>query len=514
MRAIPERNHTDVDGIPRTVGISEKELTMKYYVGLCCALLGISVSISDAQELPARELRQVFAANDFVQPLFLTHAGDGSDRIFVVEKPGRIKVMPNVDDAVATDFLDIRDQVNPVSEGGLLSVAFHPEHGTNGLFYVYYTRGTFFSRVSEFRVSGDPNVADVESERVLWEVSQPATNHNGGQLAFGPDGMLYVGLGDGGGGGDTFRNGQDPTTWLAAILRIDVDARTAGLQYGIPPDNPFVGNSQDWREDIWAYGLRNPWRFSFDRKSGQLWAGDVGQSLWEEVDVIEKGANYGWNRMEGFHCFSPQTNCDTVGLTLPVFEYGHDVGASITGGYVYRAARLSGLYGVYIYGDFVSKRIWGLRYEEDKVRSNDLIATSPSSISSFGEDESGEVYIVGFEGPIYLIELLPGEMPTAVLSEEGELPQAHALHQNYPNPFNPSTTISFTVATSGPVELSVFDLLGRRVRILTEGPRPSGQHTVVWDGTDEKERAVGSGIYVYRLRIADFVQTRKMVLVK
>ena len=487
---------------------------MKYYVGLCCALLGISVSISDAQELPARELRQVFAANDFVQPLFLTHAGDGSDRIFVVEKPGRIKVMPNVDDAVATDFLDIRDQVNPVSEGGLLSVAFHPEHGTNGLFYVYYTRGTFFSRVSEFRVSGDPNVADVESERVLWEVSQPATNHNGGQLAFGPDGMLYVGLGDGGGGGDTFRNGQDPTTWLAAILRIDVDARTAGLQYGIPPDNPFVGNSQDWREDIWAYGLRNPWRFSFDRKSGQLWAGDVGQSLWEEVDVIEKGANYGWNRMEGFHCFSPQTNCDTVGLTLPVFEYGHDVGASITGGYVYRAARLSGLYGVYIYGDFVSKRIWGLRYEEDKVRSNDLIATSPSSISSFGEDESGEVYIVGFEGPIYLIELLPGEMPTAVLSEEGELPQAHALHQNYPNPFNPSTTISFTVATSGPVELSVFDLLGRRVRILTEGPRPSGQHTVVWDGTDEKERAVGSGIYVYRLRITDFVQTRKMVLVK
>ena len=484
-------------------------------VSLCCALLGISASISDAQELPGRELRQVFAANDFVQPLFLTHAGDGSDRIFVVEKMGRIKVMPNRDDAVATDFLDLRDRVNDSGDGGLLSVAFHPEHSTNSLFYVYYTFGNFFSRLSKFRVSGDPNVADVESERVLWEVSQPATNHNGGQLAFGPDGMLYVGLGDGGRAGDEFRSTQDPTTWLGAILRIDVDVRTAGLEYGIPPDNPFVGNSQDWREEIWAYGLRIPWRFSFDRKNGQLWAGDVGQASWEEIDLIEKGANYGWNRMEGFHCFSPQTDCDTVGLALPVFEYGHEGGgASITGGYVYRAARLGGLYGVYIYGDFITKKIWGLRYEEGEVRSNDLIATSPSRISSFGEDESGEVYIVGFGGPIYVFELLPGEMPTTVLSEEKKLPQAHALHQNYPNPFNPSTTISFTVATRGPVELSVFDLLGRRVRILSEGPRSAGQHTVVWDGTDEKERAVGSGIYVYRLRIADFVQMRKMVLVK
>ena len=487
---------------------------MKYCVSLCCALLGISASISDAQELPARELRQVFAANDFVQPLFLTHAGDGSDRIFVVEKPGRVKVMPNVDHAVATDFLDIQDQVNDKLEGGLLSVAFHPRYADNGRLYVYYTHGDFISRVSEFEVSSDPDAADIQSERVLWETSQPSAIHNGGQLAFGPDGMLYVGLGDGGGVGPQFGNAQDPTTWLGAILRIDVNARTANLQYGIPPDNPFVGNSQDWREEIWAYGLRNPWRFSFDRKSGQLWAGDVGQNKWEEVDLIEKGANYGWNRMEGFHCIF--IYCDTVGFALPVFEYGHigGAGAAVTGGYVYRAARLGGLYGVYLYGDFITKEIWGLRYEEGKVRSNDLIATCPSHISSFGEDESGEVYIVGFDGPIYVFELLPGEMPAAVLSEESELPPARALHQNYPNPFNPSTTISFTVATRGPVELSVFDLLGRRVRILSEGPRSAGQHTVVWDGTDEKGRAVGSGIYVYRLRIADFAQTRKMVLVK
>ena len=487
---------------------------MKYCVGLCCALLGISASISDAQELPARELRQVFAANAFHSPLYLTHAGDGSDRIFVVEKGGRIRVMPNRDDAVATDFLDLRARVNARGDGGLVGMAFHPEHGTNGLFYVFYTHGSFFSRVSEFRVSGDPNVADVDSERVLWEETQPADNHNGGQLAFGPDGMLYIGLGDGGDANDRFQNGQDPTTWLAAILRIDVDARTADLPYGIPPDNPFVGNSQDWREEIWAYGLRIPWRFSFDRKSGQLWAGDVGQDLWEEIDIVEKGANYGWNRMEGFHCFSPPTDCDTTGLAMPVLDYGRNEGKSITGGYVYRGARLGGLYGVYIYGDFVSKRIWGLRYEEGEVLSNDLIATCPSGISSFGEDESGEVYIVGFEGPIYVFELLPGEIPTAVLAEESALPKAQALRQNYPNPFNPSTAISFTVATRGPVELSVFDLLGRRVRILTEGPRPAGQHTVVWDGTDEKGRAAGAGMYVYRLRSTGFVQTRKMVLVK
>ena len=451
---------------------------MKYRAVLWGALLGVSASISAAQELPERSLRQVFAANSFDQPLYLTHAGDGTDRIFVVQKRGRIKVVPNQDDAVATDFIDLRDRVNDRGDGGLVGMAFHPDYGTNGLFYVFYTHGNFFSRVAEFRVSDDPNVAAADSERFLWEVRQPADNHNGGQLEFGPDGMLYIGLGDGGDANDRFQNGQDPTTWLATILRLDVDARTGDLPYGIPPDNPFVGNGRDWREEIWAYGLRIPWRFSFDRKSGQLWAGDVGQELWEEIDIVEKGLNYGWNTMEGSHCFSPPTGCDTEGLALPVLDYGQSEwpgeGASVTGGYVYRGVRLGGLYGVYIYGDFVKKLIWGLRYAEGEVLSNDLIATCPSSISSFGEDESGEVYIVGFEGPIYVFEPLPGEMPTAVLEEEGALPQSHALQQNYPNPFNPSTAISFTLSSRLAVELSVFDLLGRRVRILPGATWSSG----------------------------------------
>ena len=285
-------------------------------------------TFSDAQELPVRELRQVFAANRFVEPVLLTHAGDGSDRIFVVERAGLIKVMPNRDDAVATDFLDLRDQVNASGFAGLLSMVFHPEHGTNGLFYVTYSRGNFFSRVSEFRVSVDPNVADVNSERVLLEVPQTGFQHDGDHLAFSPDGMLYISQGTGG-VPEQFLTAQDPTNLKGSILRIDVDVRTAGLEYGIPADNPFVGNNQDWREEIWAYGLRNPWRFSFDRKSGLLWLGDVAWGLWEEIIIIEKGANYGWPTMGGSQCNSSLSRntaiagCDRNSLALPAFEYGH-----------------------------------------------------------------------------------------------------------------------------------------------------------------------------------------------
>ncbi len=484
-------------------------------------------TFSDAQELAVRELRQVFAANLFVEPVLLTHAGDGSDRIFVVELAGRIKVMPNRDDAVATDFVDIRDRVTyRENSSGLLSVTFHPEHRTNGLFYVFYSRvdsgGSLYSRLSEFRVSTDPNVADVNSERVLLEVPQTGFQHNGDHLAFGPDGMLYMSQGTGG-VPEQFLTAQDPTNLKGSMLRIDVDARSAGLEYGIPPDNPFVGNSQDWREEIWAYGLRNPWRFSFDRRSGLLWLGDVAWGLWEEIVIIEKGANYGWPTMGGSQCNSSLSRntaiagCDREGLTLPAFEYGHSdgTGASVTGGYVYRGARLSGLYGVYIYGDFVFKRIWGLRYEEGEVRSNDLIATSPAAIVSFGEDESGEVYIVGFDdGRIYAFEPLPGEMPTVVLSEESELPRAHALHQNYPNPFNPQTVIHYDLPVGDHVDVSIFNLMGQKVATLVDDHRSAGSYSLVWDGKDDNQKNLASGVYFYRMETDGFVQTRKMILTR
>ena len=476
-------------------------------------VLALWGAAANAQDPEPRELRQVFASNSFSQPLFLTHAGDGSDRVFIVEKGGRVKVMPNRDDAVATVFLDLSAVVNTRSEGGLLGLAFHPEYQRAGRLYVYYTHGDLTSRVSEFRVSADPDVVDATSERVLWEVSQPAANHNGGQVTFGPDGMLYIGLGDGGGANDRFENGQDPTTWLAAILRIDVDERTGDLEYGIPPDNPFVDNEADWREEIWAYGLRNPWRFSFDRTTGQLWAGDVGQNRLEEVDLIEKGGNYGWSIMEGFSCFSPASDCDQEGLVPPVLEYGRGEGASVTGGYVYRGRTLGSLYGAYVYGDFVSGRIWGLRYDGG-VTDHAQIATCPCDIASFGEDERGEVFIVGLDGVIYTLEPLPGEGPTNVELADQPLPAAPALRQNFPNPFNTSTTIAYTVPRHGPVELDVFDLLGRPVKSLAAGAVAPGNHTVVWDGADEAGRRVGSGVYLYRLRVHGFEETHKMAQVE
>ena len=470
-----------------------------------------------AQDLQPRELRQVFAANDFEQPLFLTHAGDGTDRVFILEKTGTIKVLPSSrDDATASDFLVLNDVVNDIAEGGLLGLAFHPDYERNGRLYVNYTHGNFISRVSEFRVSSNPDVVDRGSERVLFDVDQPAVNHNGGQVDFGPDGMLYIGFGDGGAANDRFENGQDPTTLLATILRIDVDSRTGGLEYGIPPDNPFAANTDGWREEIWAYGLRNPWRFSFDRLTGDLWTGDVGQGAREEVDLIVRGGNYGWNTMEGFLCFNPSSDCDQTGLVLPVIDYNRQAGVSVTGGYVYRGRR-GELTGVYVYGDFGSNRIWGLRYGNGFVETSAEIARSPSNIASFGEDAAGELYVVGFGGSIFIIEPLPGEMPTAI-EEEGEdipLPDAYYLESNYPNPFNSSTTISYSLPRMGEVGLTVFDLLGRRVATLASfQQREPGQHTVTWDGLDDDGEQAASGLYFYRLSAPDFAVTRKMMLLE
>ncbi|MEW6756391.1 MAG: PQQ-dependent sugar dehydrogenase [Candidatus Latescibacterota bacterium] len=354
-------------------------------------------------------LRPVFAGVVLAQPVFLTWAPDGSDRIFVVERAGRIRVFPNqAETTQARTFLDLRARVNSgPQEAGMLSVAFHPQYATNGRLFVYYTHGNLVSRAAEFRVSSDPDSADGASERVVLEVNQPYGNHNGGMLAFGPDGYLYLGLGDGGGGGDPYGNGQNRATLLGAILRLDVDRAEEGAGYGIPPDNPFAGNAQGWRPEIWAWGLRNPWRFSFDRLTGEMWAGDVGQSAWEEIDRIEGGGNYGWSIMEGSHCFPPGTDCSSEGLILPVAEHPRGEARSLTGGYVYRGPRLARLQGTYLDGDYVSRTVWGLRYRDGQVTDHRPLATSPSPIASFGEDQTGEVYVVGFDGHIYRFEELP-----------------------------------------------------------------------------------------------------------
>ncbi len=360
---------------------------------------------SSGYALAPMQLRLAFPHLRFTSSLHLTHADDGTNRLFVVERGGQIRVFANSPDTEsAAFFLDLRDRVRtPSSETGLLSMAFHPRYADNGLFYIFYTTGNLLTRVSEFRVSADDaQRGDPQSERVLLDIEQPAGNHNGGQIAFGPDGFLYIGLGDGGRADDFFQNGQDPTTLLGSILRIDIDKQQDGLAYAIPADNPFVNGREERRREIWAWGLRNPWRFSFDRLSGDLWVGDVGQDEWEEINLITAGGgNFGWDTMEGNHCFRPASGCDSEGLIPPVHEYDHSVGRSVTGGFVYRGKKLLRLQGAYIYGDFVDKKIWALRYINGTLQANELIALSPSPIASFGEDEAGEVYVVGFDGLIY-----------------------------------------------------------------------------------------------------------------
>jgi glucose/arabinose dehydrogenase len=356
----------------------------------------------------ALELEQVFPSLDMENMVFLTHAGDGTDRLFLVLQEGRILVFPNGQDPEEPEtFLDIQDQTILSSEEGLLGLAFDPDYETNRRFYVYYSAGNpRRSVVSRFTtLPDDPNRADPNSESAIMEVPQPFANHNGGMIAFGPDGYLYIGLGDGGSGGDPLGHGQSTDTLLGSLLRIDVTAPEGDAPYSIPPDNPFIdggGNSE-----IWAYGLRNPWRFSFDRATGRLWLADVGQRDYEEVNLIVRGGNYGWNLMEGFFCYpSGGTGCGGQGFVPPVAAYDHSLGCSVSGGYVYRGPRLPALQGYYLYADFCSGRLWGMRYDGPRGPEGPvLFADTGLRISSFGEDEAGEVYLLDYDGGIYRLAI-------------------------------------------------------------------------------------------------------------
>jgi glucose/arabinose dehydrogenase len=353
---------------------------------------------------PVYGVTEAFPNLSFNRPVGIYHAGDGTNRLFVVSQQGQIRVFDNSESTTTSDvFLDISDMVLYGGEQGLLGLAFHPNFGSNGFFYVDYTadnpRRTVIARYTVSQ--GNPNQGDENSEQIILEVQQPYANHNGGQIAFGPDGYLYVALGDGGSGGDPSGNGQNRSTLLGSILRIDVDSPSNGKNYGIPADNPFVGNAQGYREEIWAYGLRNPWRFSFDPITDWLWAGDVGQSSREEIDIIENGGNYGWNIMEGNQCYSPSSGCDQTGLELPLLDYGRDIGYTATGGFVYRGSELLGLTGAYIYGDYGSGRIWALEYDGVGEAINTELLDTSLNISSFGVDEEDELYICDLNGKIY-----------------------------------------------------------------------------------------------------------------
>ena len=342
-----------------------------------------------------------------LRPILLTHAGDGSNRMFVPQQQGIIHVFKQ-DSKETSVFLDMSNKVAYIdkeNEEGLLGLAFHPKFKTNGEFFVYYTtqEESHTTVVSRFKVSKEnPNQADPASEEVLMSVNHPYWNHKGGTICFGPDGYLYIAIGDGGAGNDPHGTGQNLQTLLGKVLRIDVDHKDGKLEYAIPKDNPFIGRFANKqliaRPEIYAYGIRNIWRMSFDRATGQLWAADVGQNLWEEINLITKGGNYGWNLRESKHEFAPNSTGSGPGLVDPIFEYNHDIGKSITGGHVYRGKKFPGLVGHYLYADYVSGRIWALKYDEKKkaVLANHPIPYEGAALPviSFGEDEAGEVYFM------------------------------------------------------------------------------------------------------------------------
>lgn len=369
-----------------------------------------SVSEVDIREIG---LELELLAADLQRPVFLTHAGDASGRLFIVEQPGRILIWQE-GEVRPEPFLDITDRVRDVdNEQGLLGLAFAPDYLKTLQFYVNYTARNGATVISRFQASPvNPDQALRDSEELILEVSQPAANHNGGMLLFGPDQMLYIGLGDGGAANDLFGNGQNPDSLLGKMLRLDV--LTPGPRpYTVPTDNPWVDrtwNGRPVRPEVWGLGLRNPWRYSFDAVTGDLWIGDVGQNAFEEVhfvpiEIQHAPLNFGWPLMEGLHCFPAHTDCDREGLNLPVAEFPQGMGeCSVTGGYVYRGGRTPALQGRYVVGDYCSGRIWlvwneGAR-QDPQWRQTEL-ADTDLNISSFGEDGTGELYVLDLEGSIY-----------------------------------------------------------------------------------------------------------------
>jgi glucose/arabinose dehydrogenase len=383
-----------------------------------------------AQPLPKITLRPVFPRLQCSDLVWMEEAPDGSGRCAIVEQGGRVMLArKGTDGAEAREFLNLEDRKPHASlEQGLLSLAFHPRFSSNGLFYIFYCQqNPRRTVVSEMKVSaGNPDRADTNSEHILLEIPQPSEVHKGGLASFGPDGFLYLGVGDGGGQNDEFGTGQNTSALQGKILRIDVDSRSViglrgareTLPYGLPADNPFMREPDFWensaRKEIWAYGLRNPWRYSWDRATGEMWAGDVGQDKWEEIDLIVKGGNYGWSVREGAHHFKPGP--EGARYVEPVIEYPHktnllaetkfrhhSIGACVIGGYVYRGAKHPALRGIYVYGDYALGTIWGFRWKHGKVTQYGTLLDQPKNITSFAQDLDGELYVLTSDGHIEAI---------------------------------------------------------------------------------------------------------------
>jgi glucose/arabinose dehydrogenase len=383
---------------------------MRRVLGIVSAFLVLLVpeirSIADQQaqqQIPNISLELV--TSGLSEPVGVTSAGDGSRRLFVVEQDGRVRIVRK-GRLKSRPFLDVTELTQGVGEQGLLGLAFHPHYEDNRRFFVHYTANNGDTVIAEYKRSRSHiERANENSQRILLTIDDPFPNHNGGDLKFGPDGFLYITLGDGGGGGDPQENAQALNTLLGKILRIDVNGTEGDLEYAVPDDNPFVG-AGGARAEIWSYGLRNPWRISFDSGTGDLWIGDVGETSVEEIDVERAGSsggvNYGWDVMEGTLCFEPEQGCDPTGLTPPVAEYRHDEGCSVTGGFVYRGQRFPELRGTYFYGDYCSGSIWALLAADPAAGATKILPTD-YSISSFGETRAGEILVTAHGGRLFKI---------------------------------------------------------------------------------------------------------------
>ena len=371
---------------------------VKVLAAIAATLLVSSTTV--LAEAPKVEIVQAFPELRIARPIVVTHANDGSNRLFVASQIGKIYCFENKADVTEPNlYLDIEESVRYIdkeNEEGLLGFAIHPDYKKNGQFFLFYTTTDepHVSVISRFNVSStDPSKADPDSEVELMRIPQPFWNHNGGTLAFGHDGYLYIALGDGGKANDPFKNGQNLATLNGSVLRIDVDKKSKDHNYAIPADNPFVG-LKEARPEIYAYGFRNVWRLSFDRKTGALYAADVGQNIWEEINIVVKGGNYGWNLREAKHKFGDNGSEASDKLIDPIFEYHHDVGKSITGGHVYRGSAVPSLKGMYMYADYVSGKVWALEHTPSgKILGNHEIKSMNLPIITFGEDEQGEVYL-------------------------------------------------------------------------------------------------------------------------
>ena len=371
---------------------------VKMFAAIAATLLVSSTTV--LAEAPKVEIVQAFPELRIARPIVVTHANDGSNRLFVASQIGKIYCFENKADVTEPNlYPDIEESVRYIdkeNEEGLLGFAIHPNYKKNGQFFLFYTTTDepHVSVISRFTVSStDPSKADPDSEVELMRIPQPFWNHNGGTLAFGHDGYLYIALGDGGKANDPFKNGQNLATLNGSVLRIDVDKKSKDHNYAIPADNPFVG-LKEARPEIYAYGFRNVWRLSFDRETGALYAADVGQNIWEEINIVVKGGNYGWNLREAKHKFGDNGSEASDKLIDPIFEYHHDVGKSITGGHVYRGSAVPSLKGMYMYADYVSGKVWALEHTPSgKILGNHEIKSMNLPIITFGEDEQGEVYL-------------------------------------------------------------------------------------------------------------------------